>query len=544
MIHDYHPITAIDSTKRRSPFTNIFRPLLLSNIWKSDATSMASEEYDYSTEKNTSKLVLEAEALRAQAKAIMAQALAMERELKESRSKVRNSKIKATDQLIEQWFRVTERQPNSICIERAQPTGSFKEDTEGVDIPMSIIANSTTVANRLVEENATPDQILQVVDRLFERQMEASGQTAFLQNGTYDLSDPNQNHFNETEYERLSDILETLVLAAVVVDERVNNSTTSTTSLGKRWSGRIEPAISARLNELRRTQKLNLDRKLMAEMKNNAKSTTGSGEEYVRRNLVGQLFEQTSTTNLGSVAIDEDQDKPVLFPLWVPSVFLPFINALPSPSFGPEHVKALTDQVLMGSKFYVTSHNSIPGAAIFRGNIRSTAGNKRDMQSTAIAFEDIQRRLEKIPSLRDRVQLFLLPDPEWKPKENPDSEPKPVLLAMSKEISPDESKMSNGLFLKLGKVRDATYNPPFIASQCIPQTHLPFLDFVVPVGCRHDPSLCYRRILPKRILFQITNYATELESVANDVSTSCWWNFGDACATRGRTLFGSKVARY
>ncbi len=447
LFRDYEYIMIIDVPKRQHHIDQMNNPS--ANTWRIEASSTANDDYDYSTEKNTSKLILEAETLRAQAKAMMAQALAMEQELRESRSKARKSKVKEIDHLIEQWFqKYTE--PNSTCTDGTHSKGKEQGDDTGSHV--SILSNATTIANRLEEENATLEQVLVVVDRLFERQMEASGQTFFLKNGTADLGTSTQSYVNATEYERLSDILDLLIFAAVVMDKRVNDNTAPDISPNKRWSGRVESAIRARLNELRRTQKVNLDRKLKAEMNKAAKSATGSVEDYVRRNLVGQFLEQTSATNSSSTAVDGAQENVALVPLWVPSVFLPFMHDSHASSLGPEQVKALKDQVLMGSKFYVTSHNSVAGAALFRGNIRGTTGNKENKQHTAFVFEDIQRRLEKIPSLQDQVQLFLLPDPEWKPKDGQEPEPTPVLLALPKETSPDESKITTRLILKLGKV--------------------------------------------------------------------------------------------
>ena len=55
-------------------------------------------------------------------------------------------------------------------------------------------------------------------------------------------------------------------------------------------------------------------------------------------------------------------------------------------------------------------------------------------------FEEIQNRL-KDKGLDEKVQVFLMPDPEWIPKKDDrESQPKPVLLALSKTVSPDSLK--------------------------------------------------------------------------------------------------------
>jgi hypothetical protein len=351
----------------------------------------------------------------------------MEKDLKESRSKVRTSKLQELDAFIQQWFR-----------------------SDDVNNPG--LANVTVVASRLEDQKASQKQVLLVAERIFDLQMEASGQTAFLDQRSSpsdtDLvgSDPKYATYqNITMFEYLTDMMEILSRAVALVDERVSNRTE--TAVSARWTGRAYSALQAHLNELRRTQKINLDRKLAADISEMTKMATGSVEEYVRRNLAGP--------NSTNVVVEEK--KMEMVPLWVPAVFLPFIMTSKSSSLGPDEVNQLLDDVLMGSRFYVTSHKSVPGAAIFRGNIRGHGMNDGTAvsyeQPSAMAFGGIQKRLQQTPGLRDRVQLFLMFDPEWRPKQGDDeSVAKPVILALSKGISPDQSNTKHGLIVSIGKV--------------------------------------------------------------------------------------------
>ena len=157
------------------------------------------------------------------------------------------------------------------------------------------------------------------------------------------------------------------------------------------------------------------------------------------------------------------QESVSLLPLWVPSSFLPLILSSPvSNSLDKKLADEVKDKVMTGSQFYVTSSDSVPGAAVFRGNIRTSKGavyddgNKNgnnvdyNNNSTAVVFQSIYDRLS-FHGLDKHVQLFLLPDPEWNPRKD-EREPaaKPVILALPKTITPDESKT------QLGKISSAT----------------------------------------------------------------------------------------
>jgi len=421
----------------------------LVNIWRSDVPSPLG--LDYSQEKKTCKLLLEAETLRAQAKAVMDQALAMEKDLKESRSKVRTSKLKEVDELIQQWL----------------GSGNIHNS--------SGLANATVVAHRLQEQKATATQVLLVAERIFDRQLEVSGQTAFLEEGSGpSMTDGKVTHPNDasiqnvTLYKHLIDMMETLSRAVALVDERVNNNRTAN-AVTDRWNGRVYLTLHTHLDELRRIQRMKLDQKLAADINTATKRATGSVEELSRGNLSGQGSEVVGADGTKIIVLEKKME---LVPLWVPATFLPFIISSTSSSLGQDEVKQLLDDVLMGSRFYVTSHHSVPGAAIFRGNIRGfgTKGGKLvpSEQPSAMAFADIQKRLQQNPGLRDRVQLFLLGDPEWRPKQGDDeSEAKPVILALSTSISPDQSNLKPRLIVRLAKVCHSRSRYPSITAPCL-----------------------------------------------------------------------------
>ena len=78
---------------------------------------------------------------------------------------------------------------------------------------------------------------------------------------------------------------------------------------------------------------------------------------------------------------------------------------------------------------------------------------------TATVFAEIHRELERA-GLADRLQLFLLPDPEWVPPNPRDGaphqelqrRPKPVLVALPKAVQPDDSTVRQSLSSRLVKL--------------------------------------------------------------------------------------------
>ena len=47
---------------------------------------------------------------------------------------------------------------------------------------------------------------------------------------------------------------------------------------------------------------------------------------------------------------------------------------------------------------------------------------------SSLCFQDVQERLDNFTALKDRIQMFLMNDPEWKPKNERYPDPKPVIV--------------------------------------------------------------------------------------------------------------------
>jgi hypothetical protein len=413
--------TTASSTRQPFPWSNSN-----SRLWINASSSSSSIDENYNVQnKGKGDLRKEAALLQARAKEIMAEARAMEVELLTSRTKLKQAKTSENDDLIDSLF------PSSTS-------------------SLTPAAIAIAIAERLRSERWSPELVYVVVDRIFERQMIAVGKTV-SSNIEFPIGGrANVITVNQTEYERLGDALDALMEAAAVLDnEAVASSSRSTDkAVARRWDGRVESGIRARLNELELTQLQLVDRNFASEI-NRVANSNQSVEEFVRRALNMSIKSDDALEDTATAAVNASQvlNTIPLAPMWVPSSFLPFIISSSGKStLGPEQVEQIKDNVLQGSRFFVTSSDSIPGAAIFRGNIRTLTGavaTDNSTNHTAIVFGEIQGRLER-EGLADLVQLFFMPDPEWRQKRNEvQSGPKPVLLALSKAVSPDTGTVQN-----------------------------------------------------------------------------------------------------
>jgi hypothetical protein len=408
------------------------------------------------------KATEEAEPLRAQAKALMAEANAMEIELKKSRSKMRKSKESETDEMIEILF------PENPT--RAQ-----------------------TVADKLLKALWSPELVLQVVNRLYKRQTEATGSSSTVVE--FQIGSPdNVNRVNATESQLLGDCLDTLIEAVAILDGAMASGDNTR---NQRWTGRVEQAVRTRLKELQRADEATFQRNLASEISVVTNINT-SVEDYVRRTLGKSL--QGDAVVKRELNISKVLERAALLPMWVPSAFLPFLlsSKTPTSTIGPEQVDKIKNDVLLGSRFYLTSSESVPGAAIFRGNIRTPLGGVNstdDRNHTAMVFDEIQNRMNR-QGLSDTVQLFLMRDPEWRPnRDERDLEPRPVLLALPKSVSPDEEELQQSLLPKVVKVSQ-THLGNFIDSilkdNTKPHTLLLYLtETFIPTVLDHNFCLFY-----------------------------------------------------
>lgn len=354
--------------------------------------------------KNRTTAELEAEELKRRAKELMAEARSMELELGDTRTDTSKRRKKETDTLIEQLF-----------------AGN---------------ATSVQVSETLVGERWSPDQLTLVIERLHEKQVQALGRNSGSSPGFQIGDTSNKAEPDEEEWNRLNAQIEALIEAASILDDQ----TTANVNVNQRWTGRVASSLRSRLKELRRANELEFERKVAATV-NAAVSSNVSVQEYMSGTLGTTVIIEGQDKNGKSLNISLIMEKVAMVPMWIPSSLLPFL-VVSRTKIESEDIKIIRDDVLARTNFYVTSTDSIPGAAIFRGNVRTPLGvvnTTLERNQTAVVFEDIQNRLETA-GLSNRIQLFFWNDPEWRPgKDSRELTPKPVVLALPTEVVPEQS---------------------------------------------------------------------------------------------------------
>jgi len=365
------------------------------------------------------------------------------------------------------------------------------------------------VARVLRDERFTEEQVVLLWQDLYRRRHEASGvppsliptaiaTTATPTDETKDSLNNNGQQqqaiiVNETEVELLTMYMETLLNATAILDEETNNlsidtSSTSTSTAtqpiqqqdrNRRWSGRVYSQLKTLQKDWDKAAQLNFQRRIAANVQAALKSNL-TVTEYVRRSLglrpvmttaatstttddatVTVVNTTTSTTTTEVVGTTGGGEPISLVPLWIPPSLLPFVLASQS-RLNVVDVRAIKERVLPKTRFFCTSSASTASAAVFRGNMRAAvsatttnaAATQADNDRTfpAAVFGEIQSELDRA-GLAERIQLFLLPDPEWVPNahNSHDRRPKPVLVALPKAVTPDDSVVRQSLSTRLVK---------------------------------------------------------------------------------------------
>ena len=491
----YVPSSSLSST-RLSLSSQFYEPFRLRQRWRSffvdgSIASSQEEENDEDSINNTRISVAEAEQLRQRAQQLKEEARALELELETSRSK--QSSRKETD--IRGWM-------NKLFFNGRPLT-------------------PTAVARILREERFSEEQLVLLLQDLYQRRNAASGITmssmqqlqqqagegdkrvagtgasssASNRNSNVAIADvdttSNNNASvptaaaaaadddavigmtntgnNQTEAEHLHMYMETLLNATAILDDNPDPA-------NRRWSGRLYSQLKSRINEWDRTAQLDFQRRIAANVqaavKNNLTVT-----EYVRRSLglLGPSADPNDTKLVSSVATtaaaagggtntsspppsssQEVVKQIALVPMWIPASLLPFVLGSKS-RINVVDVRAVKERVLPKTRFFCTSSDSIPSAAIFRGNMRavpnaaSPTDDSEPRTFPATVFREVQDELDRA-GLSDRLQLFLLPDPEWRPnKDAREARPKPVIVALPKAVEPDDSVLRQSLSTSIVK---------------------------------------------------------------------------------------------
>lgn len=381
---------------------NLFHVPLPRNLapWRSPVFTKESPETEYSA---AGDKAIEAEILLRRAKELREEAKAMEIALEARKASSMNRKLKDIDHMMNKLF-VNER-------------------------PMTAEA----VARILREERFSQDQLEKLLEALWKRLNPSVTSIQITETADSVNISGTVTSTNQTESELVQNYIQVLLDASELLD----NEKLASSTQNWRWSGRVKSQLKSRLNEWRRASSEDFKRRLTADIQAAIKSN-GTVQEYMRKSLGLPSVEAFDTGKNQSLA----REQVAAVPLWIPSSFLSYVIASRS-TVDPIDVRSMKERVLTKTRFFCTSSDSVPYAAIFRGNIRPSLSESKEVLNdpsfTATVFNEVQNAMDR-EGFSKRLQLFLLPDPEWQPtRDKREPLPKPVFLVLPKDIAPNDS---------------------------------------------------------------------------------------------------------
>jgi hypothetical protein len=344
---------------------------------------------------------------------------------------------------------------------------------------------------KLADGKYSGPQLMRVLDRLWELQkppVSISNQQVVTDGNrdrvtiTLQIGDEGNNtltgSWNVTEAQKLRFCINDLIFASQQLDEAKTTE----------QPGRLSNALVSHWKELRRADELNFHRNLAATVHDAmqiADANRTSIEDYIRQtwNSTGVILSKPNATASVSVNVTQMMNPSATTPLWIPTSLLPYVLTCPD-RVTSDDIRTMREKVL-GTDFFCTSLEKIPNAVIFRGNanaLRTTStksirsamaasnGKKKTGRHSALTRIAIQakgrwieikndaraRKERRIASrwvfsklqlrmrstgLAERLQLFFLPDPEWRPSAR-DAEPPPVIIALPLSAQPGASYRS------------------------------------------------------------------------------------------------------
>ena len=314
------------------------------------------------------------------------------------------------------------------------------EDAADRTYPMQGTFSAPTIAIRIKEHNLlSMSKLRKIVERLHHRETAMLiGPEAVLSkpetdsSGNFVIGDYNNSIEQKAdETQKISGMLDCLLEAVQLIDNEGAKK-------------RLAPGLRIRVTELRQSREALLKRRI--------DGLVQSSKDLDTSNTIDNLVRSSMQ---GGADLDEKKDKQrqekimkrlIETPAWLPSSLAPF--AATSPAEVPISTwKMIKTDILTGGDFICTSWDAIDVAAVFRGRISrqvtDSESNDQDRKMGMI-FKSIVRKLEDHSALKEKVQLFLVEDNEDNKEE---TNPPPVIIAVSKEVMP-EQESERGLGIK------------------------------------------------------------------------------------------------
>lgn len=323
------------------------------------------------------------------------------------------------------------------------------ENTEGSNLsesaademnPMQKTLSSHTIALRIKDHNLlSMSKLKKIVERLHDRETAMLiGPEAILSkpetdpSGNFVIGDYNNSIEQKAdENQKIAGLLDCLLEAVQLVDDEGAQK-------------RLAPGLRIRVTELRQSREALLKQRVDGLIQSSQYSDAGDSLDSLARSSM-----QTEDD------IDKKKDKKrqekimkrlIETPAWLPSSLATFAATSPV-EVSISTWKMIKSDLLTGGDFICTSWDATDVAAVFRGRIsrqiRDSEDNDRDHKMESI-FNKVLRRLEVHSVLKEKVQLFLVEDNEYDKEE---TNPHPVIIAVSKEVTP-EKESDRGLGIK------------------------------------------------------------------------------------------------
>lgn len=300
-----------------------------------------------------------------------------------------------------------------------------KLDVDGGNDRISVLTS------KLRSECWSPEKLLLVIERLYQRFIEASNSPLFINaSNVFDLNYRNHEiSENKEDEKRLILRINDLFKAAEILDKE----TARGVNPNRKWNRRVSTLLESKLQELHDQTKFNLK---------SDPSRYNTSDSEIKKTAKDKKYEQLVIAAKTSI--------------WLPNSFWFYLLENTYIPISKDDISEIKNEVLAGSKFFCTSVETNTVAASFRGTVREQRDNS-PCNYTSIVFGEIQDRMASRKNISEKLQLFFAEDPQEKHGSR-----RVNVLAVPKSVAPANS---SGYCLKSSLVCALTFITTLLYAQ-------------------------------------------------------------------------------
>lgn len=320
--------------------------------------------------------------------------------------------------------------------------GSAEVARSNINPSQSNIPTAQTLALRLKEHNLiSTAKLMKIVERLHDRETSMlTGPESILSkpdtrdsSGSFILGDYENNSIDRKvdENQRITGLLDRILEAVQLIDQEGSRNI-------------LAPSLRIRVTELRQSREALLKRRVdslvngLASDRGVATRNSNSFEDLVRTSLQGDADSKEQSNKQRH---EKMMKRLIETPPWLPPSLAAFAAASPV-EVEVDTWKTIKSDVLANSDLVCTSWDATDVAAVFRVRITRNAVESDDKINNPMSktFNNLVVKIEAHPELKQKVQLFLVDDYEWRPsfERSEETRPPPVIIAMAKEVIPEQ----------------------------------------------------------------------------------------------------------